>query len=102
MTLPTSERSYFSDLKNNELNTSNAVSRFGGSPGLSTLYISTTASSGLKFLSTLSVSRINEPTLIPSISSTGNFDILSSFIFSITSLVISSDASKKISPVFSK
>ena len=72
-------------MKNNELNTSNAVSRLGGSPGLSTLYISTTASSGLKFLSTLSVSRINEPILIPSISSTGNFEILSSLIFLITS-----------------
>ena len=94
MTLPTSDRSYFSDLKNNELNTSNAVSRFGGSPGLSTLYISTTASSGLKFLSTLRVSRINEPILIPSISSTGIFDIFNSLIFSIVSDVISSDDSK--------
>ena len=72
MTRPTSDRSYFSDLKNNELNTSNAVSKFGGSPGLSTLYISTTASSGLKFLSTLNVSLIKEPTLIPSISSIGD------------------------------
>ena len=93
MTRPTSDRSYFSDLKNNELNTSNAVSKLGGSPGLSTLYISTTASSGFKFLSTLNVSLMNEPTLIPSISSIGSLVIFNSFIFSRDSWVISSDAS---------
>ena len=92
-TRPTSDRSYFSDLKNNELKISNAVSKFGGSPGLRTLYISTTASSGLKFLSTRNVSLINEPTLIPSISSIGNLLIFNSLIFSRNSWVISSEAS---------
>ena len=36
-TLPTSDKSYLSVLKNSELKTSNAASMFGGSPGRKTL-----------------------------------------------------------------
>ena len=37
LTLPTSDKSYLSELKNKLLNTCEAISMVGGSPGLSTL-----------------------------------------------------------------
>ena len=50
-TLPTSERSYLSELKNKLLKIREAISIVGGSPGLNTLYISVIASLLFSFLS---------------------------------------------------
>ena len=51
LTLPTSERSYLTEVKNKLLKISFATSKEGGSPGLKTLYISFIASSFELFLS---------------------------------------------------
>ena len=50
-TLPTSDKSYLSELKNKLLNIWVAISIVGGSPGLSTLYISLIESFFVSFLS---------------------------------------------------
>ena len=57
-TRPTEDRSYLSESKNRPWNKASAVSKVGGSPGRITLYISTSASSLLVFLSENIVLRI--------------------------------------------
>ena len=59
--LPTSERSYLSELKKRLLNNVSAESFVGGSPGLIILYISTKASNLFEVGSALSVSEIYGP-----------------------------------------
>src|SRR5512143_2347456 len=58
--LPTGERSYLLGSKKRPLNRSFAALRVGGSPGLSFLYISISASDWLLTLSVKSVSRKEE------------------------------------------
>ena len=64
LTLPTSDKSYLSELKKRLLNICVAISIVGGSPGLKTLYISVIASFLLSFLSLKMVCNIYGPLFI--------------------------------------
>ena len=80
-TLPTSERSYLSELKNKLLKIREAISIVGGSPGLNTLYISVIASLLFSFLSFNKVWRRYGPLLIEFVIEISNVKIFDSINF---------------------
>ena len=100
-TLPTDERSYLLLEKNKFLNSSSAVSKVGGSPGLNILYISKSASSLDLALSITRVFLIYGPTSRLSICKIEICLILFFSKYSKCSWVISAPASMKILPFFS-
>ena len=83
LTLPTSERSYLSELKNKLLNIWVAISIVGGSPGLKTLYISVIASFLFSFLSLKTLNNKYGPLLIELVLDISKFFISACIIFSI-------------------